>query len=234
MRYGQTLIKGRLLRRYKRFLADVELDTGGQITAHTANPGRMTGLTKPGSQVFLTYHDSPKRKLKYSWELVRVGRSLVGINPHLANSLVAEGIERGVVVELDGYAELRREVAYGTRGSRADMRLDGHASRPPATVEVKNATLIEGELALFPDAPTERGRKHLRELMDVVRAGERAALVFVVQRRGCAAVAPADAIDPEYGELLREATRVGVEVLAYRAKVGTREVKLIERMPVRV
>ena len=234
MRYGQTLIKGRLLRRYKRFLADVELDSGGQITAHTANPGRMTGLTEPGSQVFLTYHDSPRRKLNYSWELVRVGRHLVGINPHLANTLVAEGIERGVVAELDGYAELRREVAYGQRGSRADMRLDGHPTHPPATVEVKNVTLIEGELALFPDAPTERGRKHLRELMDVVRAGERGVLVFVVQRKDCDAVAPADAVDPEYAELLREAAQVGVEVLAYRAKVGTREVKLVERMPVRV
>lgn len=234
MRYSQTLIPGRLVRRYKRFLADVELDSGDVITAHTANPGRMTGLIQPGNRVYLSYHDSPKRKLKYSWELVKVGRWLVGVNPILANTLVAEGIERGVVEELSGYPELRREVAYGTRGSRADMRLEGHPKLPPATVEVKSATLVEGTLAMFPDAPTERGRKHLRELADVVRAGERGVLVFVAQRRDCDAVAPADAVDPDYGRLLREVMALGVEVLAYQAKVGTREVRLTGSLPVRV
>ena len=234
MRYSQTLIPGRLVRRYKRFLADVELDSGGVITAHTANPGRMTGLIKPGNRVYLSFHDSPKRKLKYSWELVKVGRWLVGVNPILANALVAEAIERGVITELSGYSELKREVAYGTRGSRADMRLDGHATLGPATVEVKSATLVEGRLALFPDAPSERGRKHLRELRDVVRAGERAVLIFVAQRRDCDAVAPADTVDPEYGALLREVMAAGVEVLAYQAKVGTREVRVTGPLPVRV
>jgi sugar fermentation stimulation protein A len=231
MRYGQKLTKGRLIKRYKRFLADVELDSGEQVTAHTGNPGSMTGLIDPGNVVYLSYHDKPSRKLKYSWELVKVGRTLVGINTSLPNDLVEEGIRTGTITELQGYESIRREVRYGNRKSRIDLLLDEHATTPRCWVEVKNVTLVLERVALFPDSVTERGRKHLFELIDQVNAGDRAALVFVVQRKDCDSVGPADAIDPAYGETLREAITAGVEVYAYRAKVGTRKVELIEPMP---
>lgn len=233
MRFGQTLIKGRLLRRYKRFLADVELEDGEVITAHTANPGRMIGLTEPGSTVYLSHHDKPSRKLKYSWELIRVGRNLVGINPMLANDLVAEAIAAGRVPELAGYAGQRREVKYGARGSRIDLLLSD-PERPDCYVENKNVTLVDGEAALFPDAVTERGKKHLLELRDVVAAGGRGVILFVVQRPEPEYVGPADAIDPAYGEVLREVAAAGVELLAYRAKVGRREIRITDSLPVRL
>lgn len=231
MRYTQTLTKGRLIKRYKRFLADVELDTGEQVTAHTANPGSMLGLIDPGNVVYLSYHDKPSRKLKYSWELVKVGRTLVGINTSLPNDLVEEGIRKGTIAELQGYGSLRREVRYGARKSRIDVLLEEHATKARCWVEVKNVTLVQERAALFPDSVTERGRKHLLEMTDQVKKGDRAALVFVVQRKDCDTVGPADAIDPKYGATLREAIAAGVEVYAYRAKVGTRNVELIERMP---
>jgi sugar fermentation stimulation protein A len=238
VRFEGALHPGRLIRRYKRFLADVELDSGETVTAHTANPGAMTGLIEPGRRVYLSHHDVPSRKLKYSWQLVKIGRSLVGVNPALANDLAAEGIERGVVTELQGYAELKREVRFSYAGeekpSRLDLRLEGHASRPDAFVEVKNVSLVEGEVARFPDAKTERGRKHLRALEAVVAGGERGVLLYVVQRPEPKVVSPAEAIDPLYADALREAAAAGVEVLAYRAKVGTRELKLTERLPVRL
>jgi sugar fermentation stimulation protein A len=234
MRFQQKLIKGRLIKRYKRFLADVELDSGETITAHTANTGAMTGLTAPGSTVYLTFHDKPSRKLKYSWELVKVGRTLCGINTAFPNDLVEEGVHKGTIAELQGYASLRREVRYGKRKSRIDLLLEEHPSAPRAWVEVKNVTLIDGRVARFPDAVTTRGRKHLLELIDMVAAGDRGVLVFVVQRSDCETVGPADAVDPAYGQTLREAMAAGVEVLAYQAKVTTREVKLVRALPVNV
>lgn len=235
------LIEGRLVRRYKRFLADVELDTGEQVTAHTGNPGRMTGLTQQGSRVYLTHHPDPRRKLKYSWEIVQVGRTLVGINTTWPNRLVEEGIQRGVVSELTGYPHLRREVPWGSRGSRVDLLLhDGEPDVPAdqaqgrCWVEVKNATLLEGRAALFPDAPSERGRKHLMELIDARAAGDRAVLFFVVQRADAREVRPADAVDPDYGALLRRAVAAGVEALAYQALVrpSRRSIALARRLPV--
>jgi sugar fermentation stimulation protein A len=234
MKYDQTLIKGRLIKRYKRFLADVELESGEVITAHTANTGAMTGLTAPGSLVYLSFHDKPSRKLKYSWELIKVGRTLCGINTALPNALVEEGVTNGTIAELSGYGSLRREVRYGERKSRIDVLLEDHPTAPRAWVEVKNVTLMDGKLARFPDAVTTRGRKHLLELRDRVAAGDRGVLVFVVQRSDANAVGVADAIDPAYGETLREAMGAGVEVLAYQAKVTSREVKLVRALPVRV
>jgi sugar fermentation stimulation protein A len=192
----------------------------------------MLGLAEPGSLVYLSHHDDPKRKLSYTWELVRLGRYLAGVNPILANRLLAEAIEHGRIAELTGYPNIRREVALAN-GSRIDVRLEAD-DRPPCWVGVKSATLVQDGIALFPDAPTERGRRHLADLQTRVRKGDRAVLCFVVQRGDASSVAPADAIDPAYGIALRNAHAAGVELLAYRARVGTRAITLRDPLPVQL
>jgi len=235
MRFPDPLTPGRLIQRYKRFLADVRLDDGEVVTAHTANPGRMLGLTEPGRRVYLSRSPNPKRKLPYSWEVLRIGSSLVGVNPLRANDLVKEALAKGRIPELAGYEHTRPEAPYGTRKSRVDFLLTQHAEDPrDCYVEVKNVSYLDGEGALFPDAVTERGRKHLLELRDMVAEGARAVLLFVVQRPEPTWVGPAEAIDPAYTETLREVAEAGVELLAYRAKVGTRNLNLSEPLPIRL
>ena len=229
MKLPTPLYPGRLISRYQRFLADVELDTGAVVTAHCPNSGSMKGCNLPGSPVYLSRSDSPDRKYPYTWELVQADGCWAGINTQLPNRLVREAIENGVVRELQGYADIRPEVRYG-ENSRIDLLLSRPGER--CYVEVKNVTLVEGGRALFPDAVTARGQKHLRELMSVVKKGERGVIFFVVQRADGDAVAPADRIDPEYGRLLRLAVAEGVEALAYRARVTPSEVVLTERLPV--
>lgn len=231
MKFHQKLHSGTLLKRYKRFLADVRLEDGSVITAHTANSGSMKGLTEPGNPVFLSYHDSPTRKLKYSWEIVQVGKVKVGINTHLPNTLVQEGIEQGVVKELQGYGRIQREKKYG-KNSRIDLLLSDEKNKY-CYVEVKNVTLVEKKVAFFPDAVTLRGQKHLEELESMVAQGHRAVLLFVLQRSDGEFIAPADHIDPAYGRILRKVSRKGVEILGYRAAVSPKEIKLIETVPVR-
>jgi len=226
----QTLYSGLLIRRYQRFLADMELADGSIVTAHCPNSGSMKGCSLPGSPVLLSLSDKPERKLKYTWELVLAEGRWVGINTGLPNRLVREGIESGVIRELQGYLSIRPEVRYGGEKSRIDLLLESFSGL--CYVEVKNVTLVEGSLALFPDAVTTRGQKHLRELMEVVRQGHRGVIFFVVQRADGEAVAPADGIDAEYGRLLRLAAAKGVEVLAYRARVSPAEIVLTHRLPV--
>jgi sugar fermentation stimulation protein A len=229
MRLPHPLYPGRLLRRYQRFLADVLLDSGETVTTHCPNSGSMKGCAVPGSRVFLSRSSNPKRKLAYTWELVEADGVWAGINTGLPNKIVHEAIAGGEIPELAGYDTIRPEVPYGT-GSRIDLLLTG--SRPPCYVEVKNVTLVEGGAARFPDAVTTRGQKHLRELMEVVRQGERGVIFFLVQRPDALSVAPADDIDPEYGRLLRLATAHGVEALAYRAEVTPHQVHLSCRLPI--
>ncbi|MCG3172554.1 MAG: Sugar fermentation stimulation protein A [Myxococcota bacterium] len=224
MKFPSPLIRGVLIQRYKRFLADVRLDAGEVVTAHTANSGSMKGLTAPGNMVWLSHHDNPARKLKYGWELVRAGPVLVGINTALPNLLVEEALAADRIPALAGYASRRREVKYGVN-SRVDLLLED-ARRPPCYVEVKNVTLVEHGKALFPDAVSERGRKHLEELGGMVRQGARAVLFYVVQRDDAPVVAPAAAIDPAYAESLRRAARQGVEVMAWRARVTLESIEL--------
>lgn len=226
------LIPGRLIKRYKRFLADVALEDGSLVTAHCPNSGSMLGCNLPGSPVMLSLSPNPNRKLAYTWELVQVDGFWVGLNTMLPNRLAEEAILDGTIVELQGYQNLRREVPYGSERSRIDILLEGDQGR--CFVEVKNVTLVERGLALFPDAVTERGQKHLRELMEVVRNGGRGVILFTVQRGDGAAVAPADGIDPVYGRLLREAVKKGVEALAYRALVRPEDIRLTERLAVRL
>jgi sugar fermentation stimulation protein A len=225
----QTLIPGRLLRRYKRFLADVELPDGTMVTAHCPNSGSMMGCAAPGSQVLLSSSDNPARKLPYTWELVLADGCWVGINTGLPNRLVREGIEQGIVTELQGYGRIRSEVCYGAERSRIDLLLEEPGL---CYVEVKNVTLVQDGVARFPDAATERGQKHLRELMAMVDSGARSVNFFVVQRADARAVAPADAIDPVYGRLLRRAAAAGVELLAYQARVTPGEIVLCQPLPI--
>lgn len=223
------LVAGTLVKRYKRFLADVTLEDGSLVTVHCPNSGSMMGCATPGSRVLLSRSSSSTRKYPFGWELVHADGFWVGINTGLPNRLTREAIEDGTVAELQGYAAIRPEVPYGER-SRIDLLLEGSAGR--CFVEVKNVTLVESGRALFPDAVTTRGQKHLRELMRVVREGDRGVIFFTVQRGDANSVSPADMIDPEYGRLLRLALESGVEALAYRASVTPEGIKLIERLPV--
>lgn len=226
MDFTQTLISGRLVRRYKRFLADVILDgDGSEITAHCANPGSMLGLNAPGSRVYLSRSDNPARKLPLSWELIEADGVLVGISTAHPNRLVEEAILAGSVPGLSGYPQLRREVKYGVN-SRIDILLEA-PDRPRCYVEVKNVHLMrQPGLAEFPDSVTARGAKHLRELSDMVRDGHRAVMVYLVQRPDCDRLAMARDIDPAYAEALVEARAAGVEVIAIGCSVTSEAIRV--------
>lgn len=232
MKFSQPLTPGKLVQRYKRFLADVRLDSGEIVTAHTANSGSMMGLTDPGNPVFLSFHNTPTRKLKYAWEIVQVGPTLVGINTSLPNRLVEEAIPLGVIQELRGYGEIRREVPYG-KNSRVDLLLS-NGEREKCFLEVKNVTLVEKGKAFFPDAVSERGQKHLLELAEMVKQGHRAVLFYVLQRDDSKVIAPADHIDKEYGKILRKVVKQGVEMLAYQARVTTEAISLVHPVGVEI
>lgn len=227
MRFGSPLVPGRLVRRYKRFFADVRLADGRLVTAHCANSGSLHGCVEAGSPVYLSRHANPSRRLQYTWEMIRVGRTWVGVNTFWPNRLVVEAIENGTLRELQGYGRIRSEVRVSRR-SRLDLCLEGGNGR--CYVEVKNVTLRLGALAAFPDAVTERGTKHLHELIRLRRAGHRAALVFVIQRGDCRVFSPADEIDPEYCRWLRRARDAGVSILPYRARVTPREITVRRRL----
>ncbi len=231
MLYKTPLVQGRLIRRYKRFLADIQL-ADGVITAACPNTGSLMGCCEAGSRVWLSESDNPNRKYRHTWELVEVGEVMVGINTLLPNALVAEAIAAGTVAELAGYSSMRREVAFGEERSRVDLLLEGEG-RTPCYVEVKNVTAAADKgIALFPDCVSDRGSKHLRELMRLARAGLRPVQVYCVQRGDVGEVRPADGIDPVYGQTLREAIAAGVEVMAYRARVDASEIRLTQRIPV--
>ena len=230
MKFPETLVHGRLLRRYKRFLADVELDDRKVVIAHCANTGSMTGLAEPGSEVWLSRARNPARKLKYSWELVAADGDLVGINTGLPNALVEEAIRAGKVPELTGYEGLRREVRYG-QNSRIDILLEDGA-RPPCYLEVKNVHLMRNpRMAEFPDAVTRRGAKHLAELAEVAGAGGRAVMFYLVQRTDCTYLKIAADIDPDYDDALRAAVDRGVEALCYSCRISPTAIELDRRLP---
>lgn len=225
MKFSEPLHTGKLIKRYKRFLADVELADGKLLTIHCPNTGSMKNCCEPGSQVWFSESDNKKRKYPHTWEVVSVGNERAGINTHLANALVCEAIESGVVAELQGYSTLQTEVKYGVENSRIDILLSHDEER--CYVEIKNVTLLVGEgLGTFPDAVTTRGAKHLRELIEMKQQGYRAVLFFCVQHTGINRVAPADDIDPHYGDTLRAAMEAGVEVLAYGADISAQEIRI--------
>jgi sugar fermentation stimulation protein A len=231
MRFAAPLVPATLIRRYKRFLADVALPSGETMTVHCANPGAMIGLAAPGAAVWLSRSDNPKRKLAHSWELVEVnlgsGVELVGINTTNPNALAAEAIAAGVIPELNGYGTLRREVKYG-KSSRVDFLLE-EPGRPPCFVEVKNVHLMRQKgLAEFPDAVTKRGAKHLLELADMAAAGARAVMLFLVQIASAERLALARDIDPVYGAQFDRARRRGVEALARRCRLTHAGIEVAE------
>ena len=233
MKFKSTLIKATLIKRYKRFLADVELTSGEIITVHSANTGSMMGCSDPGSVIWLSDSKNPKRKCRYSWEITEtLDNVFVGINTILSNALVKEAITRNIIKELNGYDSIRSEVPYGKENSRIDILLEKENSSKKCYVEVKNVTAVKDKIALFPDAVTKRGTKHIRELIEMVREGNRGVLCFCVQRKDATAVRPADEIDPEYGKTLREAIKMGVEAIAYRAAVSQTKIELKKRLPV--
>lgn len=237
MQFATPLVRGTLIRRYKRFLSDIVLEGGDAVTAHVANPGSMIGLTEPGSEVWLSPNTNPKAKLDWRWELIRVGDYLVGVNTAHPNRLVEEALARDAITELFGYASCRREVRYG-QNSRIDLLLEDE-NRPPCYVEIKNVNLKRGlpgreTAAEFPDAVTKRGAKHLVELADMVADGARAAMLYLVQRDDCDHFRIADDIDPAYAAALAEARDRGVETLCYACDMRVDGIDVVGPLPLEI
>ncbi len=230
MEFPHPLRRATLIRRYKRFLSDHRLDDGTAVTAHVANPGAMTGLLEDGAETWLSPAMNPKRKLAFGWEMVRVGRGLVGVNTSRPNRLAAEAIEAGALPTLAGYETIRREVPYGER-SRVDFLLEAEG-RPPCYVEVKNVHLRRGPHAAFPDSVTARGTKHLRELAQAAETGARAVMLYIVQREDCARFTLAADIDPAYAAAFAEARARGVEALCHACRLSTDGITVDRPLPI--
>ncbi len=234
MRFQTPLIHGTLIKRYKRFLADVRLDDGTEVTAHCPNPGGMLGLKDPGLSVWLEPNDDPKKKLKYGWRVAQLGDgTFVGIDTGVPNRVVKEALLKQQVSQLVQYSQILPEQRYG-KNSRIDF-LCRQAGLPDAYVEVKNVHLLRGDgWAEFPDSVTARGTKHLRELSQMVGQGYRAVMLYLVQHMGCDKFKLAQDIDPTYASAFRAARDVGVEMLCYGCTVSTSEVVLDRELPIKV
>jgi len=227
MKFEKPLTHGRLIKRYKRFLADVKLDSGEIITAHCTNSGTMKSCLEEDAEVYLTPVDDPKRKTKFTWEMIKINGDWVGINTGNPNKLAFEAVKNGEIEKLKGYTEVKREVKFG------DSRFDVMARNDHETcfVEVKNVTLKEGNYALFPDAVTTRGKKHLETLIKVKEQGMRAVMLYVIQRIDVDTFAPAKEIDPEYAKTLKKAYEKGVEIIPVLAKVTPEKIELVKQLP---
>ncbi len=231
MNFARPLLPGRLIRRYKRFLADIELASGETVTAHCANPGAMTGLNAPGLGVWVEPNDDPRRSLGYAWRLVELDGHWAGIDTSAPNRIVAEALAAGRIPELAAYGEIRPEVRYGTR-SRVDFVLAG-PGLPTAYLEVKNVHLMRSPgLAEFPDSVTTRGARHLDELAAVARAGYRALTLYCIQRTDCDRFALAADIDPAYATAFARAREAGVEALAWRCAISPAGITLDRPVPI--
>ncbi len=230
MRFDQPLIEGTLIRRYNRFLADVKLNGGEEITVHCANPGSMMGVADPGSKVLLSKHEDPRRKLKHQLEIIYAGRTPVGVHTGRPGAVVAEAIGKGKLPELHGYATLRRDIKL-VKNTRIDLVLEGNGLRP-CYVQVKNVTFAYQGVAYFPDVVSADEARQLSELTDLVREGNRAMIIFVAQRADVAWFRPADHIDADYGQAFRDAVARGVEISCYRANVTKKAIELDEKLTV--
>jgi len=229
------LQSAKLIKRYKRFLADITLPNGEETTIHCANTGAMTGCAEPGDTVWYSTSDNAKRKYPFSWEVTHnQAKHYICVNTLRANQLVEEALQEGIVSELTGFTILQREVKYGDENSRIDF-LASYPDAPDAYIEVKSVTLLENNQGYFPDAVTTRGQKHLRELMQMKEQGHRAVLLFAVLHSGIDDIAVADHVDPSYAKLLKEAAQVGVEIIAYKAnfqlKLGELDFSLSKKVP---
>ncbi|MCA1786871.1 MAG: DNA/RNA nuclease SfsA [Desulfobacteraceae bacterium] len=223
------LISGKLIRRYKRFLADVRLDTGETVIAHCPNSGSMKGCAVPGCPVWLSVSGNLRRKLKYTWELIKTPASMIGINTLVPNRLVKTAIEAGQIPELDGYGTVRPEVTV-RKGTRLDLLLR-EPGRRSCYVEIKNCTLVEDGTAMFPDAVTVRGQKHLDELMGLVKIGHRGVIFYLIQRMDAVRFTPAAMIDARYAEKLRMARENGVEVVIRDVRIDLQRIQIHRSIP---
>lgn len=224
------LIKGRLIKRYKRFLADVKLDTGESITAHCPNSGSMKGCAIEGAPVWLSVSDNPKRKYAHTWELIKTPETYIGINTMVPNRLVKTAIENGLIEELNGFEQVKAEVKTSPH-TRLDLVLE-NATGPKCYVEIKNCTLVEAGVAMFPDAVTTRGQKHLEELEHLVSQGHRGVIFYLIQRTDGKVFKPADSIDKAYGEKLRKAVSNGVEIVTRDTRISLDEIQVGQPVPV--
>ncbi|GAB7218414.1 DNA/RNA nuclease SfsA [Vibrio comitans] len=233
MEFSPPLQSGTLIKRYKRFLADLSLDNGSELTIHCANTGAMTGCAEPGNKVWFSTSDNPKRKYPNSWELTetKAGHRIC-VNTIRANALAIEGIKEGVIQELSGYEELKTEQKYGSENSRIDVLLRSQ-NKADCYIEVKSVTLLSNDegLGQFPDAVTTRGQKHLRELIEITKSGQRAVLLFIVLHSGIEKISPATHIDEHYSTLLKQAQKSGVEVLCYNTDLSVDQMKISRKLP---
>ncbi len=225
----ETLIHGKLIKRYKRFLADIILDDGSEITAHVPNSGAMTSCIEESCDVWVTHHDNPKRKLKYTLELTKMGENLICTNTGVANKIAIEAIQNGTIKELQGYENLKPEQKYGNQNSRIDVLLwnensDKKCSDKKCYVEIKSVSLNLGDTLAFPDAKTTRGQKHLEELRDMVKQGHRAVMLYIIQRTDNLPFRIASEIDKKYNEIFQEVIKQGVEVLVYQSSISQNEI----------
>ncbi len=227
MQFTQKLVHGKLIRRYKRFLADVELDDGTIVTAHCTNSGTMKTCLETGAPVCLTPVNDPKRKTKFTWEMIYMNGGWIGINTSVPNLLAYEAIRDGKIEKLSGYTFVKREVTFGD--SRFDIYAENEQER--CFVEVKNVTMKVGEFARFPDAVTTRGRKHLETLMQVKKQGIRAVMLYVVQRMDVEKFGTANNIDPDYALTLQKAHAAGVEIIPVQAAVSPEKIEIVRELP---
>ena len=227
MEFKEKLVHGTLIRRYKRFLADVTLDDGSIITAHCTNSGSMKSCLEDEAEVYLTPVNDPRRKTKFTWEMIKINDDWVGINTGNPNILAFEAVSDGIIPELRGYTTVKREVKFN------DSRFDVYAENDDEQcfIEVKNVTMKEGRYALFPDAVTTRGQKHLKTLIEVKKMGIRAVMLYIIQRSDVEIFSPAAKIDPDYSKLLKEAVTKGVEVIPMQAQVTPQKIELVKQIP---
>lgn len=227
MEFSTPLVHGRLIKRYKRFLADVKLDNGKIVTAHCTNSGSMKSCLEENAEVYLSSVNNPKRKTQFTWEMIKINESWVGINTNNPNQLAFDAISQGHIDKIRGYTDVTREVKFG------DSRFDVMAKNSFETcfVEVKNVTLKEGKYALFPDAVTTRGKKHLETLMKVKQQGMRAVMLYIIQRTDVEIFAPAKDIDPDYAKTLKKAYENGVEIIPLQAKVSPQNIEIVGELP---
>ena len=223
----EKLIKGNLVKRYKRFLADIILEDGQEITAHVPNSGAMTSCIEDNCEVWVSFHDNPKRKLKYTLELTKMGENLICTNTGVANKIAIEAIENKTIKELQGYSSLKPEQKYG-QNSRIDILLENENQK--CYVEVKSVSLKIDDSLAFPDSVTSRGTKHLNELFDMVKDGHRAVMLYVIQRTDDLPFRLACEIDKKYCEAFKEVTKKGVEVLVYQSDITLEKIEIKEHL----
>jgi len=227
MRFKEKLVHGKLIKRYKRFLADVKLDDGKIVTAHCTNSGTMKTCLEEGAPVYLTPVNDPKRKTMFTWEMIYMNGGWIGINTSVPNLLAFEAIRDGKIDKLQGYTFVKREVTFGD--SRFDIYAENEHEK--CFTEVKNVTMKVGEYALFPDAVTTRGRKHLETLIKVKRQGIRAVMFYIIQRMDVSKFGSAETIDPDYAQTLRKAFRSGVEIIPILASVSPEGIEIVRELP---